>query len=170
MKQRYLVPIMLLALTLPALPVRADEFSVRIVRLLEKGAQCTVGELWVKGQRIGYSLELPWRWNEKDVSAIPPGSYAGDLRYDKSDHWRIQLREVQGRTGVQIHIGNVPRETLGCILVGTTWDERSCQLGGSAAAYREMKKAFYGSEEPVASPLTPIRVQIELAPGVRSEP
>lgn len=170
MKTNRLLPAMLLALALSTIPVQAEDFSVRVMRLLEKRAQCTIGELWVQGQRIGYSLELPWRWNEQDVSAIPPGSYDGELRYDKKDHWRIQLQDVQGRTGVQIHIGNVPRQTQGCILVGTTWDERSCELGGSAAAYREIKKAFYGSEEPAVSPLTRIKVQIELAPGVKSEP
>jgi hypothetical protein len=152
------------------IPARAEDLNVRIVRLLQKGGACTIGELWIDGQRVGYTLELPWKWNEQSVSAIPAGSYSGHLRYDKDDHWRIQLNDVQGRSGVQIHIGNVPREIKGCVLVGKTWDQQTCFIGGSAIAYTELKKAFYRGENPVNTPMKSITVLIELAPNIRSEP
>jgi hypothetical protein len=157
-------------LVLAAAPARAEDLNVRIVRLLEKGGACTIGELWVNGQPMGYTLELPWKWNEQNVSAIPAGSYSGHLRYDKDDHWRIQLNDVQGRSGVQIHIGNVPREIQGCVLVGKAWDGKSCSITDSAGAYGEMKKVFYGTENPRETPRKSISVVIELARNIRSEP
>ena len=127
------------------------------------------GELWVNGDFICYTLELPWRWNQKNVSCIPPGSYRGFIRYDKPDGWRIQLMGVSGRSGVQIHVGNYPRDILGCVLVGTTHGPNF--VGHSKDAYENLKAAFYGDLRGVSGPIScpdrDIRVEFK---GILSTP
>ena len=118
------------------------------------------GDLSVDGKFVCHTLELPWRWNEKNVSCIPPGEYAAFLRYDKPDGWRIQLLAVPGgRTGVQIHVGNYPRQIRGCVLVGTSF--ASDAVFHSEDAYQLLRQAFYGSAAPNASPSVSIRVRFQ---------
>ncbi len=58
----------------------------------------------------GYTLE------RIDLIA-PTGTFAAFLRTDHNPA-RIELRAVPGRTNIQIHTGNTPDDSLGCILVG----------------------------------------------------
>src|SRR5579863_9325186 len=96
-------------------------FDLVINRILPC-SQSIVGELSANGSFLCYTLELAWFWNMNFRSCVPPGKYPGFLRYDKPDGWRIQLKQVPGdRTGVQIHIGNYPRDVVGCVLVGTAY-------------------------------------------------
>ena len=121
--------------------------KVTIARSAET-AECTTGYLGVDGNQICYTLELPDNNNEKLVSRIPSGQYPGHLRYDHKDAWRIQLDNVPNRNNVQIHIGNWPFQTEGCILVGTNVDPGNCTLTGSADAYDKLRVALYGSANP----------------------
>jgi hypothetical protein len=144
------------------------DYHFKVERIIEKAGQCTIGQLYVDGQRVGYSLELPWKWNQRSKSAIPEGVYSGHLRYDKKDQWRIQLNNVKGRSGIQIHIGNVPKHTKGCILVGTEWDGKSCQVTHSREAYNTLKRLFYGSSTPSMTPNKRILVEIVIGAGAIS--
>lgn len=126
---------------------------------------CTIGLLGASSPFyppaiIAYTLELPWRNNTNFISSIPAGSYGGIVRYDHSDHWRIQLVGVPKRTEVQFHIGNVPKNTEGCILVGSKRVPGKCELKGSAAAYKRLKMLFYGSSKPRQSPDVFIAVHV----------
>jgi hypothetical protein len=108
-------------------------------------SQSIIGKLYVNGNFVCYTLELAWLWNANDISCIPPGHYTGMVRHDKKDGWRIQLVEVPGpRTGVQIHIGNYPRDVHGCILVGTNYGNDV--VLHSAKAYELLKAAFDASK------------------------
>jgi len=130
-----------------------EQFSVVIDRRVTY-SESMGGELYVNGEPICYTLELPWRWNQRNVSCAPPGVYKGFLRYDKADGWRIQLSGVQARSGIQIHIWNYPRNMKGCVLVGT--HRASNAVLNSTQAYGLLKQAFYGEHMepggPVASP------------------
>lgn len=117
-----------------------------------------MGYLFVNDQAICYTLELPWEDNENNVSAIPAGDYAAFLRYDKSDHWRLQLQNVFERTGVQIHVGNTTQDTEGCILVGMEANTDTMSIAKSKDAYKKLKAAFYGSDNPTATPDATIEV------------
>ncbi len=67
------------------------------------------------GFLICYTLELPWKDNQENVSCIPIGIY--DVVPNNAEKpWR--LLNVQGRTQIDIHAGNFMSDTLGCILVG----------------------------------------------------
>jgi hypothetical protein len=124
-----------------------------------------IGELSVNGSFLCYTLELPWRWNQNNVSCIPLGRYRGYLRYDKADGWRIQLTNVPGRAGVQIHVGNYPSDIKGCILVGTTYTPN--KVLNSGKAYALLKEAFYGSKTPNYTPNKAIFVEFT---GILSTP
>jgi Family of unknown function (DUF5675) len=141
---------------------RGSEFDITIAREY-RGRRCMSGYLAVNGRVIAYTLELPWHGNAPLLSSIPPGTYAGFLRYDHPDHWRIELENVPGhRTHIQIHIGNTVADTEGCIIVGTKLSKDLCVLkgGSSVVAYRALKKAFYGTASPIATPDKSIRVTI----------
>src|SRR3954466_1672613 len=66
--------------------------------------KCTSGYLAVNDQIICYTVELPWKDNERSVSSIPEGTYGAKLRYDHSDLWRLELLNVPGRSNVQIYV------------------------------------------------------------------
>jgi hypothetical protein len=125
--------------------------EIAIDRKLNKD-KCTLGYLFVNGDPICYTLELPWRLNANNISCIPAGIYKGFLRYDKPDGWRIQIADVPGRPGIQLHIGNYTSQITGCILLGMEVDIDKCTVYSSAKAYSEFRKSFYGSDNPVLSP------------------
>jgi hypothetical protein len=57
----------------------------------------TNGAIWLNGEQICYSIELPWRNNQHEISCIPEGNYA--LRRRNSEHvgWHLELVNVPGR-------------------------------------------------------------------------
>jgi hypothetical protein len=129
----------------------AENFEITVLRQYVS-EKCTSGYLAVNGKIICYSLERPWKDNQENISSIPSGRYSALLRYDKKDKWRIQLKNVPGRTGVQIHIGNEVDQSKGCVLVGAKLNDDLCSLQESSVAYKKLKSEFYGSENPTATP------------------
>lgn len=73
-----------------------------------------LGSLKVDGSFECYALE-------NALLAIPAGTYEIEL-YDSPKHGpdTPQLKNVPGRTNIQIHIANFPHELLGCIAPGTS--------------------------------------------------
>lgn len=125
---------------------RADDAKVVVtIHRQYAGDKCTSGYIAVDGKTIAYALERPWLDNINDISSIPAGKYKAHLRYDKKDKWRIQLDDVPKRKGVQIHMGNEPEQSKGCVLVGDKLGEDLCSVKDSKKAYENLKKAFYGS-------------------------
>lgn len=115
---------------------------IKVVRTT-KSDDSLIGEIFINGIKIGYSLELPWRNNKPRVSCIPAGHYTAFIRKAGTSQWSydvIQLYSVPGRTAIQIHRGNYPRNTLGCILPGTSkglntvWDSKTAMDQIMAAA------------------------------------
>lgn len=141
----------------------AQLLEITVVRTSEN-VNSTTGELFVDGQFIAQTLELPWQNNQSYVSAIPTGRYAAHLRYDKPDGWRLQLDDVPGRSGVQLHIGNYPSQIAGCVLVGLAVNNAENRLEASSAAYGRLRTAFYGSSDPVQSPNKQVWVSIKHHP------
>lgn len=78
----------------------------------------TPGELMRNGTHLCYTMELPWKNNEKKISSISPGKYLVNKRFSVkySDHWHLQ--NVPGRDMILIHSGNTIKDIEGCILVG----------------------------------------------------
>jgi hypothetical protein len=67
---------------------------------------------------IGYTLELPWRENRRDVSHIPSGQYIAEI-YNSQKFGRVlKFLNMLGRTDILMHPGNFPKDTKGCPLPG----------------------------------------------------
>jgi Family of unknown function (DUF5675) len=140
----------------------ASDFTLTIHREYSD-TNCTSGYLAVNGTIQAYTLERPWAGNKPAISAIPSGSYSGTLRYDHTDQWRIELTGVENRDHIEIHTGNTPDDTEGCILVGKELGADLCSIkpGTSKPAYRDLKNAFYGTPNPVVTPDKTITVNVE---------
>jgi len=78
---------------------------------------CTLGIFTIGNFRC-FSLELPDKDNQQDVSCIPEGIYDYYFRNSSQNGNVLELRSVRDRDYIQIHSGNYTRNTLGCILVG----------------------------------------------------
>ena len=90
------------------------------IKRIEETDEATIGKLYLNDKEIGYTLEPPWKDNKQRESCIPAGEYDAFIRTDSNrwDYDVIQLRNVPNRTAIQIHIGNFPKDTVGCILPG----------------------------------------------------
>lgn len=99
-----------------------------VLQRLDMSATHTVGFLRVldgdgRAVRMGngaqhgvYTLELPWRKNERNTSCVPAGVY--DIVLEPSaafgrDLW--ELKDVPGRSEVKIHAANFTAQLRGCI-------------------------------------------------------
>jgi hypothetical protein len=136
-------------------------FRLTLIRTFESD-NCTTGELYVNGEFLCHTLELPWQNNRSFISSIPSSIYGANIRYDKSDHWRIELKndDTQPRSYVQIHIGNTPKDLKGCISTGMEVINAQSKLVKSAVAYGRLKNAFYGTDAPISTPDKEIKLEI----------
>ena len=82
-----------------------------------KQKDCTLGRL-TYGDFQCFTLELPWKDNEQNISCIPEGEYKAVKFLSPSKGEVMLLQHVPNRTYIEIHAGNYTRQILGCILVG----------------------------------------------------
>ena len=82
----------------------------------------TIGELFLNGERMCDTLELPWMDNERRISCIPEGEYKVRLRLAREsatrDYLHLLVQEVKDRQFILFHRGNSASDSSGCILVG----------------------------------------------------
>lgn len=65
-----------------------------------------------------FTLELPDKDNQKNISCIPAGEYKYKHRISNKNGEALELIGVPNRTYIQIHSGNYTSQIEGCILVG----------------------------------------------------
>ena len=97
----------------------------------------TIGKLYFDGEFYGHTLELPWKDNEKRLSCIPKGVYEVNKRHTEESKYKyehLHILDVEDRELILMHIGNYPKNSKGCILLGNT---RALNFVG------ESRKAFY---------------------------
>lgn len=93
---------------------------------IESGDQGTFGKLKC-GEFSCYTLELPWRHNDPDISCIPTGIYK--CVWNKSTRFKKNMYEVlnvKDRAGIRIHAANLGGDKAlgfrsqinGCISLG----------------------------------------------------
>lgn len=160
LNRRALGELALAVLSVSVAQAAPSAFVLTIARKY-KGPTCTSGYLAVDGKIIAYTLERPWQNNAPLISSIPDGTYGGILRYDHADKWRIELTGVPGRANVQIHTGNTPDDTEGCILVGLKLGDDLCSVTDSKKAFDALRTAFYGTANPVSTPDKLISIKVE---------
>ena len=76
----------------------------------------TNGEIWMDGEQLCYTIELPWLDNLRNISCIPEGTYSLSKRYSKRFGWHILIKNVPARSGILFHPANDAKNELrGCI-------------------------------------------------------
>jgi hypothetical protein len=81
--------------------------------------ESTEGTLYIDGVQFCWTLELPVR-DGLPGSAIPVGIYNVSA-YPSPKFGRLMpLLDVPGRSNIEVHWGNTPEDTNGCILLGGT--------------------------------------------------
>jgi hypothetical protein len=81
-----------------------------------------IGKLFINGEEICDTLELPYKGNQRSISCIPDGHYKARLRLAREsatrDYMHLLVKDVPDRDYILFHIGNSAKDTRGCILVG----------------------------------------------------
>lgn len=76
----------------------------------------THGVLLVDGQKVCYTLELPWIGNQRSISCIPEGDYQIVKRESPRFKAHFELLDVPFRSFILIHpANNAKRDLKGCI-------------------------------------------------------
>lgn len=82
----------------------------------------TIGRLFINGEEICDTLELPFKDNQRSISCIPDGHYKVRLRLAREsatrDYLHLLVKDVPDRDYILFHRGNSAKDTRGCILVG----------------------------------------------------
>lgn len=65
------------------------------------------------------TLELPWKDNARQESCIPEGTYPLVKRTSGKYHEHFHVQDVPDRDMILIHAGNTPKDTHGCIIIGS---------------------------------------------------
>ena len=81
--------------------------------------------MYIDGQFECFTLENPYLDNKNNISCIPTGFYQwrlrdGVLEGSKYEYLHPHIMDVPNRNWILIHKGNYPKDTLGCILVGSS--------------------------------------------------
>lgn len=76
----------------------------------------TNGTLYLNGQQLCHTIELPWRDNQRQVSCIPEGHYRLYRHLFPTHGDQLGVADVPGRSAILIHPANdAVRELRGCI-------------------------------------------------------
>lgn len=119
--------------------------KVDIYRKIET-AESITGEFWLDGVKQCYCLE-PSRTTPVHPGhpCIQPGTYKVVLTM--SPHLGYvcpEVLDVPGRTAIRWHIGNFPRDVLGCCVVGTILGDDF--VGNSRVAFEALMAKLEGQE------------------------
>lgn len=88
--------------------------ELTLTRVYKSGG--TNGTLTLNGHFVCFTLELPWKENQNNISCIPEGKYELRPRYSKKFKRHLKVMDVFGRSLILIHPANNALEELeGCI-------------------------------------------------------
>lgn len=108
----------------------------------------TCGELHVDDKFFCFTLERPHPDIKGAVApmCIPSGTFQVRLGLSPSRQIMVPwLLAVPGRTDIQIHIGNFPKDTEGCILVGNILGMD--YVGDSRTAFEKLIRMLQGETD-----------------------
>lgn len=83
-----------------------------------------------------FTVELPWRNNERNVSCIPAGVYDCIRR----DSGVFEVTCVTERDGILFHTANTTRDIKGCIGIGTGIDPKTGYVFNSSDGMVEFNR------------------------------
>ena len=91
---------------------------LKITRL-EYGNNETIGVLQLLDKVLCWTLELPDKDNQRNISCIPKGKYKVYRIVSPKYGDCFQIMNVPNRSEILIHVGNTHRDILGCVLLGS---------------------------------------------------
>lgn len=128
-----------------------------------------IGTLTVNGQVVGKTYE-------NAVLMIPAGFYKGYIRYVSAHNFvqgpfgtiahagdfLLEVGNVPGRNDILFHGGNKPQQSKGCILLGGVGKDPKTHVPSLEYDHplRKLRRLFYGSETPVASPSKNVTMRV----------
>jgi hypothetical protein len=119
-----------------------------ILRRLERNEFATYGQIVDDTEKVlCVTLERPWLDNAPNVSSIPAGAFTFHRRLSPKRGYDVFItQDVPGRSDIEIHKGNLPSDSEGCILVGSRFGDLGTQHGitGSAAAFERFMEQLRG--------------------------
>lgn len=117
--------------------------EAKLIRLTSSRTLPQRGVFVLNGEPLVVTLELPWAQNRPRVSCIPEGRYECQKVWNRSTIGGLKIPEtfevklVPERSGILFHVGNVAKDSNGCILVGSKFGELN-----KAPAVLESREAF----------------------------
>lgn len=124
--------------------------TVEILTIDSHITRGTVSALLVDDIVCCNTLELPWKHNNVDISCIPMGEYEIFLRKDSSRGYNLyEIKSVDGRTNIQIHVGNYLSQIKGCMLTGKVPELKDGKywIPSSQDMYNKFMKMMNGRTE-----------------------
>lgn len=88
--------------------------TIKIVRFRES-SKAVLGRLYLNSVYLCDTLEPPFR---EQYGAIPYGRYLVKFIWSSKFKCVVPLVMVDDRSMIEIHVGNIPENSRGCILVG----------------------------------------------------
>ena len=105
----------------------------------------TNGRLYINGKQAGFTIELPWRNNQPQVSCIPEGRYLLVKRMSEKFQLHMLVTGVPNRELILIHKANNALEQLkGCIAPVTTLTGEGCG-DGSHNVFSPLRQLVYAA-------------------------
>ena len=97
--------------------------TLELIRDEDTGSE-TLGRLYCKGDFLCYTIERPWKDNERRISCIPEGCYPlTTKKYGRFwDKYKLPipiLLDTEPRSEILIHPSNWAKDLAGCIAVGS---------------------------------------------------
>lgn len=90
-----------------------------IIRKNDPMLNGTHGTFYDGAKEMCVTFERPWLDNKKSLSCIPTGTYKCTIHISKTKGRCFKIHNVENRTHILIHPGNMLKDTEGCILVGS---------------------------------------------------
>lgn len=93
-----------------------------------------------------YTVEKPWEDNTPFKSCIPEGEY--EMTWENSPKFGMcwHVNDVPDRTHILIHVGNTPRDVVGCIAVGRSLLGDSIGVAESRKAMSDLESITGGAD------------------------
>jgi len=99
----------------------------------------TQGRMLLDDEQFCYTLEPPVKLDNTKPRAIPVGTYPLTIRWsDKFQRHMPHVENVPGFVAIEQHVGNFPRDTDGCTLVGYTRGPAPDFIGRSVKAFTDL--------------------------------
>jgi len=120
------------------------------IKRIKHDGQRVLGLLFIDGEFVCYTLENP-------SFAIPTGSHILGIqehvtkmtaKYRKKFSWfkhHLHIKDVPNQRGIYLHIGNYPKDSRGCILVGGAQSFVKNEVYNSTISYKKLYKKLYES-------------------------